>query len=421
MNRKAHHPIAFSGAFSLRLMAVLAVCVLAAVLALAEGGWVCPNCGRENIPEANFCGSCRTAKPVESAEVPNADVNAWVCSSCGRIAPSGDVFCVNCGQDHLATDAAAILRPAASLEAVSFAPANILRIPARTADGTLIRHYTAPVTGTFRFWIADQTADMEFKMRVKDSQGNVLTWEDFFKNRSARTLDCTEGSVYTIEVQNQSPSGSYTLCIGEARDVQPLGGCSVIRDSISFEDQRNRYQLIPEVTGLYRVTLSEAQNGFSVKPLLKDSLGYVLDSATFGMEMGGGISAELKAGETYFIEIAQRDSLGEYELTIGRPNPVIDLSGCGAFGDSVYYWEQENIYRFTAAKTGTYRFTMTQTSKGNEFNLKINNALGYQIESFRGMSEGAYRDVDLTAGETYQIVVQQRSGQGSYSMIISYP
>lgn len=409
-------------ALSGRLIAVLlAVCLFGIAGALAEDGWVCPNCGRENIAEANFCGSCRTARPQDSLTIQNPGVNAWVCSSCGKIVSSDDAFCINCGQDHLETDTPAIMRPARSPKEVVFEPASMIRIPAYAEKGTLTYQYTASVSGVYLFSVEDNAASMEFKMKVKDRLDKIIRSEDFYTRNSSLRVNCTQGETYTIEVLNNNAAGYYTFCIGEAKDVQPAGEYSVIHDSFSFTYQNNRYVIVPQVTGKYRVELAEAQQGFEVNACIKDALGYTLTSSSFGMRMGHGISTMLTAGETYYIEIEQRSSLGDYILAIGCPNPTIDISGCSAFSDTVDYTGQINEYRFTAAETRTYSFTLSQTKQGNEFNVSMNDSLGYRIRNYTGMREGWSLDVDLTAGETYQVIIEQRDGFGSYSFVIGSP
>ena len=129
---------------------LLATALLLACIGLAnaEGGWTCPQCGRENPERANFCGSCRAPKPEKPVAV-SVSSNAWVCSGCGEVCSDQDNFCMYCGETHYANDRPAILTD--EVQMLSCTPKQAL---VETYNGTFhtqgekreIR-YTAPVTG----------------------------------------------------------------------------------------------------------------------------------------------------------------------------------------------------------------------------------------------------------------------------------
>ena len=422
MNTGMKRPASYGKAVSRILAAVLLlVCLLGTASALADGNWICPNCGRENVAEANFCGGCRTAKPQAAANVRNADINAWMCSSCGKIVSSGDSFCINCGMDHLASDTPAILGPAVVLEETAFGPAAMDRLAWRAQDGKLSYTFTADNSGIHYLWIADQKAGMEFKITIKDEQGNKIGENDFYLNKASISLNASRGKKYNVEVRCESNSGSYTLCVGRAKPVQEIRDYGIIRDSMSFEKQKNRYKIVPEVTGLHSVEILEAQKGFKVKGCIKDSENYTVASCEFAMEKGWTVRANLKAGETYYIEFSQWEALGDYALMIGRPKRTLNISGCGAFGDSHYYEYQANVYEYTAQRSGTHSFVLSQIAQGNQVDLEINDAWGYSVANFTHMKRDWHCNAELTAGETYKIVVRQYEGRGSYSYLIETP
>lgn len=58
--------------------------LLMAASALAEGSWICPNCGDENTTK--FCGGCGEKKPENTT---------WICPNCGR--ENSTNFCGDCG------------------------------------------------------------------------------------------------------------------------------------------------------------------------------------------------------------------------------------------------------------------------------------------------------------------------------------
>ena len=398
---------------------VLAAAVLLGSCALADGGWTCPNCGRENSEEANFCGNCRTPRPHETLALDNLDANAWICSSCGRIVSSEDVFCINCAADHLASDASAVLVTEPATEDIWITPVTIQEYPASVSAGTLTLAFEAPVSGQYHCWISGQTADMEFRTAVLDGSGNSLYRESFFHNYSTATFECGERERFTVEVQNNGRDGTYCLCVGIPNAPTFLGGAGLIHDSMLFEDQVSLYRFTPDISGRFALVYTEGPNGLSIKPRILDSAGYNIVSSSFGMNRGSYLSADLEAGETYTIEVRQHSELGEFTLTLGRPQPIPDISGCGGVGDTVRFPGQQNSYTFTAAETGRYRFTLSQTKSGNEFSTRVRDAEGYTVNSSSYMREGSWFEADLTIGRQYTLTVEQRDGYGSYSILIN--
>ena len=93
-------------------------------MAIREGAWDCPHCGRKkNRGPEKFCGGCGAPRgedvqfylPPDSPEVTAADALKraqagpdWTCSFCEADNPSVNTFCTSCGA---ARDAAAQARP----------------------------------------------------------------------------------------------------------------------------------------------------------------------------------------------------------------------------------------------------------------------------------------------------------------------
>src|SRR5215207_1644988 len=93
-------------------------------MAIREGAWDCPHCGRKkNRGPEKFCGGCGAPRgedvqfylPPDSPEVTAADALEraqagpdWTCSFCEADNPSVNAFCTSCGA---ARDAAAQARP----------------------------------------------------------------------------------------------------------------------------------------------------------------------------------------------------------------------------------------------------------------------------------------------------------------------
>ena len=403
------------------LVFLLALMLLGAfgTCALADD-WICPNCGRENTDEMNFCGSCRTEKPAESYSVTSAACNAWVCSGCGHICPDTDTFCTRCGAEHNAADLPAVLMDRPVLEEIRMEPVSVKRTALTHNHESVTYPFKAGAEGNYRFWVEDQTSDFSGKMALYDGRGKILKGNDFYHSDPGLTYRLSAGEEYTIVVKGDSSGNpDFTLCVGEPREPVRVNARSVIRDSMDYQDQENAYLLVPEIAGEYRVDVAEIRSGQDIDLKVKDELGYTIKSTSFGASMGSGISFELEAGKRYYVIAGQTtgwndQNTGPYKLQLSSPNPPVSVSGCGAVGDYMYYHGQKNTYEYTAPETGTYEFRVTADASC-EYSVSIRDELGYKLAG-SGYSSGCH--ADLAAGKNYLIVVEQSSGTGDYSLFI---
>src|SRR5687768_6786361 len=113
-------------------------------MAIREGAWDCPHCGRKkNRGPEKFCGGCGAPRgedvqfylPPDSPEITAADALKraqagpdWTCSFCEADNPSTNAFCSSCGA---ARDAAAQARPVVELrkDAAPISPASVAAPP----------------------------------------------------------------------------------------------------------------------------------------------------------------------------------------------------------------------------------------------------------------------------------------------------
>ena len=398
---------------SLMLMAAFCTCALA-------DDWTCPNCGRVNADDMNFCGNCRTEKPAQNYSVLSPMINAWVCSSCSHICPESDNFCTKCGADHHVSDPKAVLMDRPVLEEVRMQPISIQRIPCSHNHDSVTIDYTAPVDGRYRIWADDQTSDFSGKLSLYDNSNQRLKSNDFYANSPGLTCDLSAGNTYHIVMKgNNSGSPNFTLCIGEPRATVQVNTRAIICDSMDYYDQENRYLFVPQFSAEYRLDVAEIQSGQELDLKVKDELGYTVKNSSFGVSMGSGISFELEAGKPYYIIAEQRtnwggNDLGYYKLQLSSPNPKMSVSGCNAVGDYLYFQYQKNTYEYTAPETGTYAFSLVYDA-GCDYNISILDEHGYTVAK-SSFSNSCH--ADLTGGSSYRIVVEQRSGSGDYSLFI---
>lgn len=394
---------------------IILFCILIGTIALADN-WTCPGCGRINDDDMNFCGNCRTKKPEPDGVHPSDAINAWVCSACKHICPDADNFCTKCGTDHYDTDAKAFLAKKPVYEKVNMPSCVIQRIPSNFSSENVAASITVYTEGVYYFWIEDQVSDFSAKMVLYDSHNNVIRSNDFYDNDPGFAYRLSSGETYNIVLKGNGGSNSYyTLCIGQPRETEMIGSRCIIQDSIDYYYQENSYCFFPEVTGEYRIDITEMQNGQELDVEVKDELGYVIQSSYFGITMGNGISFDAEENKLYFIIVGERRNLGYYKLSLSSPQPMISITGCNAIGDYLYYWNQKNEYEFIAPETGEYSFSFAFAEADCDFRISIYDQYGYAV------SRGGYSSecsADLTAGEKYRIEVKQRSGKGDYSLFI---
>lgn len=385
---------------------------------LAEGGWTCPSCGKENTSEMNYCGGCGNARQQESYRTDSGNANAWICSECGHVCPREDRFCNYCGAEHQNKDFQAVLVKKPDPETQEIPPCTIYRINDRYA-GEEWKDYsmTAQADGYYHFWIEENSAKLKARFIIVDEQDNRVDRNEIFDSRVSLTVKLQKGATYTVRMKFEGEAGPYTMCVGEPREAVRIREGSIVSDSIEFDRQRNRYILTPSVSGYYRVDLKTIRQGQKVYLTILDDQDYVLNGSDFGLRMGDGIGYDLKAGKTYTISVKACESTGPYTLQIGSPSPDLSVDGCTAVGDSLYYYKQKNRYLFTAPEGGEYGFELVNTEQGNRFSVIVLDDYGYEV----GSSAGGNVKVKLEAGKCYTVVVKQSNGFGNYTLRIWEP
>lgn len=403
------------------------VAILAMILVIslnqisrADDTWTCLTCGRSNSEKANFCGTCGTQK-TSQVNYFHAHTNAWICPNCGYSVPDENQFCSVCGTKYEAQDLAAIRREESAETESCFQPCIINSYPMafQNKAGTETIWFQTPVDGKYQIWIEDQLAGTEYKLTLKDSNDQRISSNSLFMNQPSLTESLKGGESYQLALQYSSFQGTCTLCIGMPRSTQPIGVSRRIRDRMVYENQVNSYSFVADVSGHYRIEINELKQGNSMNLRLLDDQGYRLASTSLAVSRGGAVHHDLEAGKTYTIQAIQANGLEDYVLSIGRPNPTLDLSDAGAIGDSLHYHNQENTYLFKPEHSGDYLFTAQYLDSNDmSFDVVIRDMQGYQIKRREYMKRETFFSLHLEANETYQIVVKQKEALGEYTFLI---
>ena len=287
--------------------------------------------------------------------------------------------------------------------------------------------FTPNISGSYRFEISGLTYGTGHKVNlvIKNSGDGVVDSTSYgIANDEGLTVNNLQaGEVIQVQVKQYAGLDSYSLSIGNQKEVVDITGYTVVKDRIEFKDQRNIYLFTPPITGKYRFEISDLTKGSNhkVNLLVFNSGGGEEASTSYGIMNGDGLTiASMQAGQTYEVQVRQYSGYDSYSLNIGYQKNSVDITGYNVIADSVQYRDQNNIYYFTPTVTGRYRFEISNLTKGsnNKVNLYVWNSRGGEEGSTSyGITNGEGLTIkDMQAGETYQVQVRQYSGYDMYNL-----
>lgn len=186
--------------------------------------------------------------------------------------------------------------------------------------------------------------------------------------------------------------------------------------TIVQEEQDDRYQLTPEISGVYRLDLSNMVNGFAIRLYVFDDAGNTVDHVWYA-ESGSGLTVSLEAGKTYTVSAQEAEGAGDYTLTIGMQKETVDISAVDVVEDATEYTDQQNLYTFLPQNSGVYRFDLSEIQNGVEVRLYVYDSLGYTVDHRWSIGNDGL-SVTLNANEVYTILVEQSVQTGRYLMRI---
>lgn len=197
--------------------------------------------------------------------------------------------------------------------------------------------------------------------------------------------------------------------------------------SLTNEDQVDIYSFTPRVTGRYRFEISGLTEGtdHKVNLVIKNSGDGIVDSTDYGIMNGDGLTVkDMKAGETFQIQVKQYSGLDSYTLRIGNQKETLDITGYTIIKDIMEFKDQRNVYLFTPPTTGRYRFEISDLANGTDHKVNLlvfNSGGGEEDSTSYGIANGEGLTIaNMQAGQTYEIQVRQYSGYDSYNLNIGY-
>lgn len=286
-------------------------------------------------------------------------------------------------------------------------------------QGKSVRHnFKTPESGSYRFRFSGVSGNFKVKIVILSPEGEELASDFGLVKGGAVNCRLEKGKKYTVEVTAYEGKGSYVLTMGQPKTPVDISSYDEIRDSIEYKTQDNIYRFVPGTAGIYRFDLAEAADGQKIDMSICDQSGYEVRGES-GATAGGGLTAELHAGEQYEIHAGFVNKTGQYMIRIGRQTLAEDITGKSIVSGRVTFTGQKIVYTFVAAKAGRFKVTLGNMPDDLRLKLIIYDSLGYKIGGGEELGSGESAAAELEAGQSYQVQLIQSSGSGRYTMTVA--
>ena len=283
-----------------------------------------------------------------------------------------------------------------------------------SSDGSSNQGYNNDYSSNSGFY-GDYTDDQDnYDYNYDNNDSNDQTETDDTNQHSSSTTQNSE----TNDDQSTTTEPIYK----EPTKTKITG--NKITGALKNEDDIYYYTFTPSNTGMHRfdfdISNVNADYEFEIVTSKGSSWGEFYYSSR-----EKGMSLELNAGETYTITIAYDDMPCDYEILIGKPDPEKTITGT-TVSASLNYEDKCNEYKYTAPKTGVYRFSFDVSNVNADFSFRMYNSKSAEIRKIK-YSAASYATNDpgttisLKAGETYTIWVWQDYLLCDYTINIGVP
>ena len=175
--------------------------------------------------------------------------------------------------------------------------------------------FTARETGVYRFQIDQINNGITVSLYLFDAAGYKVDYNTSIGQGSGITVSLSAGQTYLLQVKQSSNYGAYTMTIGLQKETLDISSYSLIRDSIQYNGQVNKYIFRPSSSGKYTFGIEDAMSGMQVSIYVYDDADYRINYYT-GMSSGRTMSADLEANKTYYIQVRYSSVYGTYTLSV---------------------------------------------------------------------------------------------------------
>lgn len=288
-------------------------------------------------------------------------------------------------------------------------------------DQRNVYHFSVPLTGRYRFDMSEIYSGTDVELYIFDSLGNTVASDNYCTNGDGITVrDLQAGAVYEIQVRQDNGFSGYKLSIGYQKSTVDISDYTIVNDSIEYTDQRNVYSFTVPVDGRYRFELSGMTGGTDVELYMFNYLEETVASDTYCTNGEGITVKDLKAGETYEVQIRQDNGFSPYTLSIGKQKETVDISDKTSISDSVEFTDQRNVYSFTAKSSDDVTITISGLESGVVVEAYVFDDLDSTVVSDTYFTNGDSITIKgYSVGEHYEIQIRQDSGMSNYTLNIN--
>lgn len=277
--------------------------------------------------------------------------------------------------------------------------------------------FTAKTAGNYRFDITNDNASAYYAFFVRDSRGSIVKSASSLFHGDGVTANLEKGKTYTIKIVQKYKFSNYKITVGVPKEIRDISGLKAVKDTITYEDQQNVYTYTASVSGNYRFDITDNNASAYYTIFVIDSRDSIVKSAST-LYHGDGITAQLEAGQTYTIKMCQKYKFSNYEIKIGVPQVVQDITGQTSVSGRMTYEDQQNVYTYTASASGLHLFTINNNNASSYYSMFIYDERNSIIASASTLYDGDTAKATLTLGKTYTIKLVQKYKFSNYTIKI---
>ena len=263
--------------------------------------------------------------------------------------------------------------------------------------------FSAPVSGRYRVDCLNRTDGYNLGIEIYNSNNDRV-----FRETNGGYLDMEKGVVYSIRVAYSTGACEYDVKVSIPNAVREITlEETTLADKFTFTNQINTYTYTAPLSGKYRFETTDRTNGYNVQLRIFDA-----NNNRIVRETNNG-TVDMEKDVKYRIEVEYDTELCSYNLVIGVPNDVKEITAGKAISDSITYVHQENRYTFTPNSSG--EFVVKASNRTNDYNVEIYMYDANNNRILRNNNEGT---VNLTSGTLYTIYVCYVDNLCDYSLTV---
>lgn len=276
------------------------------------------------------------------------------------------------------------------------------------------------VPGRYFIWLNDIYSGYYMKLYVYNALGERVANDSTIYNKDGLYMDLDVGA-YTVEVHYGSGVSTYNINVGFAKPTVDISAYDIVLDQIEFTRQKIVYTFVPEVSGKYYFGLSEMTGNASMYMSIYNRLNERVTYDSY-VPNGDGLSVDMIAGETYTLYIENSEGYKtNYQLNIGKQNPLVAIDGYNQIDDSVSFYGQTNVYQFVATSADV-RIEVIGMGASSQVDLYLYNYLNEREGYYTYCGNGTgFNSSKLTVGQTYTVKVVYRNEPTSYTLRVMSP